>query len=95
MCSELTIAHKKWLCFSVYRPPTPENLASFFEKLTDCLSKASKFYGNFIILGNFNIDVKVAGSELDKLKKFCDLFNLTNFIRYETCLVGIINLLLI
>ena len=61
-------------------------MASFFEELTDSLSKGSEFYENFIILGDFNIDVKVAGKELDKLEEFCDLFNLTNLIRNETWL---------
>ena len=81
----MTIAKKKGLYFSIYRPPTPENLTSFFEEPTDCFSKGSESYENFIILGDFNIDVKVVGSELDKLEEFCDLFNLTNLIRYETC----------
>ena len=42
VCSELTIAKKKWLCLGLYRPPTPENLASFFEELTDSLSKEKR-----------------------------------------------------
>ena len=71
-CSELTIAKKKWLCLGVYRPPTPEDLASFFEELTDSFGKGSEFYENFIILGDSNIDVKVTGRELDKLEEFCD-----------------------
>ena len=58
---ELTIAKKKWLSFSIYRLPTPENLASLFEELTD-LSKGSKFYEKCIIKGDFNIDVKIASS---------------------------------
>ena len=33
VCSELTIAKKKWLCLGIYQPPTPENLVSFFEEL--------------------------------------------------------------
>ena len=85
VCSELTIAKKKWFCLGIYRPPTPENLASFFEELTDSLSKGSKFYENFIILDDFNIDVKVAGRELDRLEEFCDLFNLTNLVGNKTC----------
>ena len=76
---------KKWLCLGIYRPPTPENLVSFFEELTDSLSKGSKFYENLIILGDFNVDVKVAGRGLDKLEEFWDLFNLTNVIRNEKC----------
>ena len=30
ICSELAFAKKKWLCFSIYRPPAPGNLSSFF-----------------------------------------------------------------
>ena len=84
VCSEQTIAKKKWLCLDIYRPPTPENLASFFEELTDSLSQGKEFYENLIILGDFNIDVKAAGRELGKLEEFCDLFNLTNLIKNET-----------
>ena len=76
---------EKVALFRIYRPPSPENLASFFEELTDSLSKGSEFYENFITLGDCNIDVKVAGRELDKLEEFCDLFNFTNLIRNETC----------
>ena len=85
VCSELTIAKKRWLCLGIYRRPTRENLASFYEELTDSLSKRSEFYENLIILGDFNIDVKVAVRELDKLEEFCDLFNLTNLMKNETC----------
>ena len=85
VCSELTIAKKKWLCLGIYQPAAPENLVSFFEQLTGSLSKEREFYANFIILGDFNIDVKVAARELDKFDEFCDLFNLTNLIRNKTC----------
>ena len=60
-------------------------IVSFFEELTDSLSKGSEFYENFIILGDFKIDVKVADREFDKLDEFCDLSDLTNLIRDETC----------
>ena len=33
----------------------------------------------------FNIDIKSSNSEKDKLEHFCDLFNLTNLVRSETC----------
>ena len=100
VCSELTIAKKKCLCLGMYQPPVSENLVLFYGELTESLSKGSKFYENFIVLGDCNIDVKVVRRELDKLEGFCDLFNLTNLIRNErdrksTILQGIINLLLI
>ena len=37
---EFTISKKKWLCLSVYRSPTSTNLDTFFEELTNFLSKA-------------------------------------------------------
>ena len=40
--SEITISKRKWLCFSIYRPPSNGNLEIFFEELTDSLSKASE-----------------------------------------------------
>ena len=55
--------------------------------ITDSLSKGSEFDENFIILDDFNIDIEVADRELDKLGQFCDLFNLTNLIRNETCVI--------
>ena len=90
-CSHMNLFVQNWqpakncLCLGIHRPPTPENLVSFVEELTDSLRKGSEFYENVIILGDFNIDVKVAGRELDKRDEFCDLFNLTNLIRNETC----------
>ena len=29
ICSEITISKRKWLCFSIYRPPPNENLEIF------------------------------------------------------------------
>ena len=31
ICSEFTISKKKWICFSMYRPPSYNNLIFFFE----------------------------------------------------------------
>ena len=36
-------------------------------------------------MANFNTDVKSKSFGYDKLDEFCDLFNLTNFIKPETC----------
>ena len=86
ICSELTISNKKWVCFSVYRPPSQENLELFFEELSSCLSKASETYENFIVMGDFNIDIRNKGREYEKFEDFCSLFHLSNLIKTETCL---------
>ena len=85
ICSEITISKRKWLCFSIYRLPSNENLEIFFEELTNSLSKASESYQHFIILGDFNLDITNRGVEFDKLDEFCDLFNFTNLITCPTC----------
>ena len=43
-------------------------------------------YGNIIIMGDFNIDIK-KGLGYCKLGTFYDLFDLTNLIHSETCLM--------
>ena len=36
-------------------------------------------------MGDFNIDINATGKDDDKLDEFCNLFNLTNLIKAETC----------
>ena len=83
--SEITVSKRKWLCFSIYRPPSYDNLELFFHELTSSLSKASESYENFILIRDFNIDVTKNGIKFDKLDEFCDLFNLTNLVTSPTC----------
>ena len=49
-------------------------------------------------MSDFNIDINTARIEIDKLPKFCYLFDLTNLIKTEACCTknhkSIINLLL-
>ena len=85
ICSEITIPNRKWLCFSIYRPPSNENLETFFDELTNTVRKASESYKYFIIMGDLDIDVTNREVEFDKLVEFCDLFKLTNLITPPTC----------
>ena len=36
-------------------------------------------------MGDFNIDLKIKGFGFNKLDQFCNLFNLTNLIKTDTC----------
>ena len=85
ICSEFTISKKKWICFSIYRPPSPVNIQTFFEEMNEVISKALCKYENLIVMGDFNIDIKSSNSDKDKLEYFCDLFNLTNLVHSDTC----------
>ena len=87
ICSEFTICRKKWICFSVYRPPSYNNLIIFFEDLKS-VCKALNTYDNIIVIGDFNIDInKDEAIGHDKLDVFCDTLNLTNLVN----LINLIN----
>ena len=87
ICSEFTIANRKWIYLNIYKPPDANNMNTFFNEITACLSKAAMKYENIIIMGDFNIDIKNKVLGYGKLDTFCDLFNLTNLIHTETCLM--------
>ena len=36
-------------------------------------------------MGDFNIDINTAGMNVDKIVEFCNLFDLINLIKTETC----------
>ena len=85
ICSEFTISKRKCIYFSVYRPPSYNNLIIFFEELTKSVCKALNTYDDIIIMGDFNIDInKDDAIGHDKLDVFCDPINLTNLIKSET-----------
>ena len=84
ICSEFTISKKKWICFSIYKPPFTENIKRSFEEMSEVISKALCKYENQIVMGDFNIDFQSYNSDKDKLENFVDLFNLKNLVHSET-----------
>ena len=85
ICSEITFSEKKWVIFSIYRPPNAENLTDFFEEVTTSLTKVTSIYENIIVMGDFNIDTKCKGVGSNNLCNFGDLFYLTNIVKSDTC----------
>ena len=86
ICSEFTASKKKWICFSVYRPPSYNTLIIFFKELTKCVCKALNTYDNIIVMGFFNININKDGAiGHDKLHVFCDTLNLINLVKSDTC----------
>ena len=53
LCFELTFTNKKWICFSIYRPPESSNLPMFLEELTKSLNKVLLKYKNSFDYGWF------------------------------------------
>ena len=76
---EINLRKKKWVLFSVYRPPThsQENL---FENLGRALDHYSENYENFMFLGDFNMT-----ETEEQLKNFLDLYSLKNLVKEPTC----------
>ena len=62
--SELTIKNKKWIVFSMYRPPKESNLITFFQDLAFLLNKQLNNYDNTVVMVDFNIDVR-GGSRIN------------------------------
>ena len=75
--SEVTISNKNWIIISIYIPPHYSNLLAFFKELGKYLNQACENYDNFIIMGDFNIDIRQTNPESHKLDGFCSLFSLT------------------
>ena len=50
---------KRWICFSIYMPPSTENIKTFFEEMNEVISKALFKYENLMVMADFNIDNKV------------------------------------
>ena len=42
-------------------------------------------FDSFIVMGDFNIDVNLLSYKHDKLEEFCNLFDLSNLIKSNTC----------
>ena len=57
ICLELTISKRKWIIFSLYRPPE-QNLSTFFSELYKCLDKAIRKYENIVLMGDININTE-------------------------------------
>ena len=85
ICSEITISKKKWVIFSIYRPPNVEHLTGFFKEMSISLTKVTSNYGIIFVMGDFNIDIKRKGVGSNNLSGFCDLFHLTNIVKFDTC----------
>ena len=83
--SEVTISNKNCVIFSIYKAPDYSNLLAFFKELRKYLNQASENYDNFIVMGNFNIDIRQTSPESHKLDEFGSLFNLTNITKSGTC----------
>ena len=85
LCSELVVTKKKWIIYSVYRPPNFD-IETFLSSLSTSINRALDKYDNIIIMGDINIDThSKTDPSFDKLVSFCDVFGLSNLVTSKTC----------
>ena len=75
--AEINLLNDKWLRNCSYSPHKNMN---HLRALSEKLDISSTSYGNFIILGDFNIE-----TEEQQIKDFCDNYSLKSHIRQPTC----------
>jgi exonuclease III len=76
---EINLRKKKWLVSCSYNPHLNE-IASHLNYVSDQLDYFSAKYENFVILGDFNVDI------VNKhMKDFCSDYNLKSLIKEPTC----------
>ena len=84
LCSELVVAKKKWIIYSIYRPPNA-SIETFFSDLSTSLNRALDQYDNIIVMGDINVDTQnKTDPGFDKLVSFCDVFGLSNIVTSKT-----------
>ena len=86
LCSELVVAKKKWIIYSIYPPPPNASIETFFSDMPTSLNRALDRYDNIIVMGDINIDThNKTDPSFDKLASFCDVFGLSNLVKSKTC----------
>ena len=76
---EINLRKKKWVLFSVYRPPN-QSQDYLLENFGRALDHYSENYENFMFIGDFNmIETE------EQLKNFLDLYSLKNLVHEPTC----------
>ena len=79
VCFEINLRGKKWVIFSIYRPPS-QSEAHFFENLGKAVDHYSEKYENFLLLGDFN-----AVETDQQVHNFMNGYALKNLIKEPTC----------
>ena len=86
ICSELTVKKKTWIIYSIYLPPEPRDLDSFFSALSISLNSALDKRDNAILTGYININtLDKEDSAHKQLANFCGASGLSNLVTAKAC----------
>ena len=85
----MKIGSQKWCIVSVYRSEQT-SVEHFLSTFSLCLDKIYDKYQNVIVIGDININSlenrrNNDKSKFEKLKHFCDTYDLHNLIKSPTC----------
>ena len=76
---EVNLLKKKRLLYGSHNPHM-NTIESYLDLLIRSLALYSSTYENYVILGDFNVEV-----DKNAVSSFCDAFDLVNLIREPTC----------
>ena len=79
ICFEISLKGKKWVIFSIYRPPL-QSLDRFLDNLDRAVDHYSEKYENLLLLGDFNtVDTD------QQICTFMNSYDLSNLVKEPTC----------
>ena len=76
---ELNLRQKHWLVMGGYNPKK-QTISYFLNHVGNNLDKHMEKYDNFLLIGDFNSTMQE-----EKMKDFCQLYDLSNLITQPTC----------
>ena len=80
ICFEISLKGKKWVIFSIYRPPL-QSLDRFLDNLDKAVDHYSEKYENLLLLGDFNtVDTD------QQICTFMNSYDLSNLVKEPTCI---------
>ena len=82
---EINLHNKKWVIFGGYNP-NKAIISDFLSHVGSSLDILIRNYDNFLLLGDFNSEMKD-----EKMKEFCNIYNLQNLIKEPTCYKSFLN----
>ena len=82
---EINLYNKKWILGNFYNP-SKNLIERQIRLLGSCLDKYCQLYDNIILLGDFNSEITEPA-----MKEFCELFNLKNLVKENTCFKSLEN----
>ena len=82
---EINLYNKKWILGNFYNP-SKNLITSNINLLVSCLDHYCQLYDNIILLGDFNSEITEP-----TMKEFCELFDLKNLVKENTCFKSLEN----